>query len=426
MEIKPTHRPAGGVSPTSTSPKRNALEGSSSDEARAEKRAMEAERSAQREIAHTQKQVQEARQSADQEIDKIKLSYDKQSEEESARLQAALEKQRNKGYEALRELKRNQSQEFSKARRDGEADLRKTESFLNAAIESAQSRKGRELEETRNEHARQLTYEKNHGNMAIEELKSQQNYLVAQTRERNEESIAQLREDSRAQYDELQQSTTEAIERANRHFEEKFETTVQDQAETIANLNNRASDQIREIRKETSHKLAGYASRQRDPFYKMVELDLKVEDTGEGYLLTARIPEHEQKNVSVSLKGNQLVVSGHRRNEEKLELRPGRTVGTNSYQSFHEAFPLPWPVDGKQLTRSFDGDQLIVTVPKKQMVYEAKVAQAPKTRAKVEKPRFPENIPHVERDPAQVDAQSDTPPNDPVNSKKTTGSRTLG
>ena len=72
-------------------------------------------------------------------------------------------------------------------------------------------------------------------------------------------------------------------------------------------------------------------------------------------MLTATIPEHEQKHVPVSVKGNQLVLSGYRRNEEKLELEPGRSQGTNAFQSFLETFPITWPVDANKMTREFEG-----------------------------------------------------------------------
>jgi HSP20 family molecular chaperone IbpA len=129
-----------------------------------------------------------------------------------------------------------------------------------------------------------------------------------------------------------------------------------------------------------------------------MEIGANLHDAGDRYVLTATVPEHEQAHVSVALKGDQIIVQGYRRNEEKLELRDGQTRSSNAYQSYSESFPLPWPVEGKLLTRHFEGDRLVVTVPKKNEFAFSKAKYSPDAeRARVEMPHFPDNLPKTEK-----------------------------
>ena len=203
---------------------------------------------------------------------------------------------------------------------------------------------------------------------------------------------------------------------AEQTFKDNLDQTRELQNSTIQAIRQQAIGQIKEIRQDTARKLAAYATRQTDPFYKLMDLGLKVKDSGESLVLTGTIPIHEQGGISISVKNqNQLVVSGFRRNEEKLDLGSGSTKSTSSYQSYSETVPLPAAVDARQLSKHFDGDQLVVTVPKLTHGFGKPLYKGPRPeKARVERPKFPDNIP----EPKDNDTAAITDP------KK--GSRPLG
>ncbi len=125
----------------------------------------------------------------------------------------------------------------------------------------------------------------------------------------------------------------------------------------------------------------------------MQDMDAELQEYDHEFVLTATIPEHERKGLAVSVRGNEVVLSGNRRSSEKLDLGPGRVQNTSSFQTFSESFPINWPVDARSLTREFDGDQLIVRIPKKKTYEPAPYKAKRVERAKLERPTFPENIP---------------------------------
>jgi HSP20 family molecular chaperone IbpA len=47
-----------------------------------------------------------------------------------------------------------------------------------------------------------------------------------------------------------------------------------------------------------------------------------------------------------------------------VDLGPGRVATTSGFQSFNETFPLEAPVIARELTKEFQGDLLVVRIPK--------------------------------------------------------------
>ncbi len=127
----------------------------------------------------------------------------------------------------------------------------------------------------------------------------------------------------------------------------------------------------------------------------------------------------------MTVRGNQVVLTGTRRNEEKLEIGPGRSQTTNAFQTFLETFPMNWPVEAKLLSKSFEGDQLTVIIPKKAIDFEYRspVKKSTAARARVERPKFPDNLPIAQAEARR--GSSDEPVVTVPPSRPTKGSGTL-
>lgn len=400
-------------------PSRNSLQ--QSPEARAQRE----EREAQARINKNQQQLEEAQREAETRMEHLRAGYETAAVAENARQDEAYQKQQAKGFEAIRDLQYRQQQELNRIRREGEAEMARLRDYYRNATHSTERHGEEELENLNRLQSTQSEYSRRQATTEMENLRQANQAEVMRAKQESDSRMAALLEADRAEFQRKEALTSEASETADERFRERFESQLSDQKSTLDAMNNRAAQKIRDVRMETAHKLAAYSSRQNDPFYKLVELDAELIDGGNHYELRATIPQHEQKGVSVSLKGEQLVLSGYRRNEEKIELAPGKTKGTATFQSFHESFPLATPVEAKKLFREFDGDQLIVRVPKKKEYQIAQPYQADAkkqaSRARVEKPHFPENLPHVDRGESKPSGD-DAPPK---NTAKTRGSRTL-
>src|SRR5690606_20555243 len=100
-----------------------------------------------------------------------------------------------------------------------------------------------------------------------------------------------------------------------------------------------------------------------DPFYRMKELETQLEENENFFVFRAKVPEHERKNIDVIVKENEIVVSGQRHFEEKVD-KGGRIIATNTSQSLREKIPLKHPVVADAVDKQYENGFLTVRIPK--------------------------------------------------------------
>jgi HSP20 family molecular chaperone IbpA len=396
-----------------------------SPEARALERSRAAESEAASRIRMAQERSNEAERAAEGHITEVRDEYEKRAATEQARQETAIQEQKEKGYAQIRDLQRAQQAEINRVRREGERELARVRQHFGGAIDNATRTGDQQLEDLRHRSAREQEHFAKTTEHDSELARSEHTRRMAELQAHQEERMSSLSKASTEDYEKIRANSVQAREESHEKFQSQFKAQFDQQQETLDRLNRRAGGKLSEIRQDTAQKLAAYESRQSDPFYKLLTVGAELQELDDAFVLTAEIPPHEQAHVSVAVRGNQLVLSGYRRNQEKLDLGQGRTQSTAAFQSYSESFPLSWPVESRQLTRTFEGDTLTITVPKQKLgaappTYQAKRAPA---RTRVETPKFPQNLP-----PAEGEATSSLPadlswPDAP---KPARGGKTLG
>ena len=381
---------AWGVKARSRSDTRTAVQEATQD-------AAQANSAANQQIATAQQAVQDAQNEANVSLEHIRDGFEQEESNQTEKSQEALEKQRLKGYEELRDLKQKQQAELGRVHREGERDLKQTTDYYRDSLYKNSRDNEDALRQQQATQSRQMQYIASTGQGDLELEKKDAAQKTQIQRDLHEHQLTELSQSNTKEYERQKTNSELARQQETQKFQSQFDSVVTTDRQALDNLQNTASQQIRDIRQDTTQKLAAYSSRQGDPFYKLLDIGAQLHDRGDSYVLTARIPTQEQRSVSASIRGNTLVISGTRRNEEHLNLAPGRTRGTSSYQSYEESFPLAWPVEKSALSKEFQGDRVIITVPKTgQESYEA-IRDAGKRsepeRVRAERPNFPGNLP---------------------------------
>ena len=88
-----------------------------------------------------------------------------------------------------------------------------------------------------------------------------------------------------------------------------------------------------------------------------------VQENEEGYLLSFDVPGVKKDDLTIEVKGRQLIVSGERREEEEVE-GSGTYRRERSFGRFQRAFSLPEHADGDQVQASHEDGVLHVAIPK--------------------------------------------------------------
>jgi HSP20 family molecular chaperone IbpA len=328
-------------------------------------------------------------------VDQLKDNYEREALAESSRQETTLANEKSKGYEKLRELQRAQNAEEARIKREGENEIARLNNYYRDAEYKAEQRGDELLRTTESKNTQRINFELDSGNKAAEQLHHDKRIELEQIQADRDQQIAITEKQAHDLYEKKRDATQNAIQQSTEKLDSQYHEIEKTHQDTLDRLTHESFSQLQQRRLDTSRKLSAYSERQNDPFYKLMDLQAEFEDQGDKYVLTARIPEHEQKNVTVAIRGNQIVLSGTRRNEERVELEPGHQKGTSSYQSFMESFPFSQAVENRMMTHEFHGDHIVITVPKKLIANEYHPHKMKPSRLQVQRPDFPANLPHV-------------------------------
>lgn len=356
--------------------------------------ATQAEKEAEARILDARRRAREAENQSEERIQAAKDRYEKENDHERVRQATSVEAVRKKGYDSVRTTQRDVSKALTQVEEQGKDQL-----------------------EDRQEHYRNLLYQtEKHGRDQANEIELKnhqlQEHLIRSGREENEslqrqnaERTAQLRNETEERFVKEKELADQKREtESHRHLarqeateerhQELFDRTVAASREVLNNLRLRASRQLVEIRDDSTRKLNAFSERNEDPFYQHIDLQTKLSETSDAFVLTAKIPEHERQHVSVSVRNQQVILSGHRRNDDVQSLESGQERRTSAYQAYSESHPLSQDVDAREIRKRFDGDLLIVELPKKN-TYSRQPHQPKRdvTKLRADRPHFPDNLP---------------------------------
>lgn len=389
----------------------------------AQNAAAKAEREAAERVTAAQKHVKEADREEEKQLDHLRDTYEQRTAAERARGEDYLEAVRNRNYRSVSEMQRHAENEKHRVTVESDKELKELDRRFEDARYSAVRKGEADLKEATSRNFKQQEYERMAANDRLAAIKNDFEIQKRQIEADRRDTTATLNTQAQTHRKELEDKTRVAVESSNDHYQAAYEGAMKQNREAMADLNWRASRDVESLRRETAQKLNAYSDQKNDPFYRMVNLDGRVSEHDDQFVFTAKIPEHERDRINVNIRGNELVVSGKRKSEEAVEIGPGRISRTNSYQSFSENFPLGFPVDPKNMTREYEGDTLVVRIPKR-TTYEAAKPKKVAERATLERPKFPKNLPG-ERELAKLnDPERGPEPQDentPPSKRKKTG-----
>jgi HSP20 family protein len=100
---------------------------------------------------------------------------------------------------------------------------------------------------------------------------------------------------------------------------------------------------------------------------------IDVSETGKEMTVTVELPGVEEKDIDVSLSGNQLTVKGEKKSEQdEKKDEEGRVFHRieRSYGAFQRTMTVPFDVESDKVSASFKDGVVTITLPKPESVTE--------------------------------------------------------
>jgi len=302
---------------------------------------------------------------SDQTLDRIENDFNQRRAYQLDKQEQTLREEKQRGIEELQRLKDEHRKEVKRLKKESE----------------------REVESVKSAYKNQLYSVATHGEKSIQrktsELKTQSDYLLNQQREveksnqeqkikrinsignETEKQVSQFKSSQLKKIKKIQDNSQSDLSKLKSNISSRKKDLVMTQRSEIQKIQDKTKSEIEKIQNEFSQKIDTYKKMQQDPFYSLVEIDADLIENKDAFILKAKIPQYEQKNVKVNIVGDQLILSGIRRNQEQRTDGDGKTLKTSSYQSYTKTFPLNWPVNQNELVRLFDNETVTIKIPKK-------------------------------------------------------------
>ncbi len=366
-----------------------------------ERRVRQAEREAHDRIADAEENASTAVEEIQEHAVRVRRSAEEEIRLEQERAREQIERVRREGYEQLRDLKRRQTADISQTRDEGEHLQGELQEFYQTELDTVGKVSSKAVREAYMQNLGTFKLMDAQAKNQKERLETNHAIEMRNLRERHEKALRSETEKTEKEQQDLKARNDENFSQAEKRFHERYDKALKTHEAALNRLNEDASRKLGDLREDATRKLATYETRQEDPFYQLVDLDAELTEIDDAFILTARVPEHEQSSVKATVQGNQIVLTGTRRAEDREELGEGRQRSTSSFQSFRETFAVDWPVSHASILRETDGELLTFIFPKRAGMIDPETGQkkslqnprlADLSPRRAPRPDFPENL----------------------------------
>lgn len=128
----------------------------------------------------------------------------------------------------------------------------------------------------------------------------------------------------------------------------------------------------------------------RDPFFRLIDTffnqdsgnedvssrswmpPVDIQETEEGYRLTAELPGLTKEDINITLENNVLRLSGERKFEKDVKKESYHRI-ERAYGTFGRSFVLPQQVSSEKVEAAFQDGILTITVPKAEQAKPRKI-----------------------------------------------------
>jgi HSP20 family protein len=124
-----------------------------------------------------------------------------------------------------------------------------------------------------------------------------------------------------------------------------------------------AWDPLRAMRREMENALRAFDQTSSSRDIGAGAPAINVAETKDAFEVTAELPGVDEKDIKVSLDGNQLVISGEKKAESKREEKDWH-VEERSFGSFYRSMSLPFEPEDGAVDAHFDKGVLHLTIKK--------------------------------------------------------------
>lgn len=311
-----------------------------------------------------QAEKEEVRDQNETEIENLKKAYNAQKQDLKDRFEASAIAEKNATYENLRNMKSQLNRdERQMDAMQKELIGQKSANFTKEALDT--EREGRtKVSNLRQQYVSAEETERNKLLEAEQLIRTDHKKSAEWLINNSQKKVEALRQEKEAFLENQKLTHAEALNQIEGHYHGIRADQLKAYQGEMQNVANQVGNDLDQRKLAALTYVKKHDTKQADPFYQLKRFDSDLLDIGDAYMLRVKVPEYERKQFRVQVSGQDIQLSGVRSSDETVQLEPGRSISTKSYQNISERYNLDSPVDGRSLTMKPEGDWLVYTLPK--------------------------------------------------------------
>jgi len=147
-------------------------------------------------------------------------------------------------------------------------------------------------------------------------------------------------------------------------FEEKFTALQAQHEQVISRTEEQLRTQLKALSSDYAKKRDATLAKVDDPFYNLKEIEHKLEDKPDSYLVHINIPEHEAENVVFTGHDRKMKITISRRFTDRVEAEAGKVSENRRSESVSKEFQVTDLVNPKEITKKYEDGVLTYRIAK--------------------------------------------------------------
>ncbi len=294
------------------------------------------------------------------------LAEQRQLDRDATRIFNSIEQDRviQEGLEQTRQIQDSTNQEVAKIQKQSDYDIQKIAYDTKRKADSQSRTYDTTLADRSREQTIQLTTKEIEHNQKLNTLKnefakdSRQVSRLNQTEKINkEQNYLKDLKSTEDHYNELLTSK-------RKQFEQKFQTLQKQHDEVISRTEEQLRSQLRSISSDYAQKRDATLARKEDPFYHLKEINHRLEDKPDSYLVHIDVPEHEAESIVFTGNDRNIKLTLSRRFDDRVEEESGHVNVNKRSESFTKEFKVADIVDPKEVSKKYEDGVLTYRIAK--------------------------------------------------------------
>jgi len=286
-------------------------------------------------------------------LNMVKANFEDKYRQNQMQRKAAMDTSYDKNHQAIKNLN-------SSARDDKLIALEKNRNVMKAIGESHADK----YYQTKDDNLREIQYLRDEHIDSYYKVKSDNKKDLAKLTKLHNAQYKNANKTQQAEFEKLVKGHKIQKRDSNIAFEKEYKNLLTKNNINVSTLDENTKDLVKDIKEKFLQNANLILEKSKDPFYQFKRIKPLIEDKGDHYLLSIKVPEHEKNLVQISGKKRNIKLTFNRLHQETFnDVKNVKNIA-KKYESYSTTTSVKDIVNTDKIEKYYAQNMLHFTIPK--------------------------------------------------------------